>query len=80
VHNQELAIDAFENMKHFMEAVSFKKATLIFLASKLPEKYLEELRSAFIQIDSNGDGRIERKEFKSALDKTGHQYSEVEIT
>jgi Ca2+-binding EF-hand superfamily protein len=67
-------------MKHFMEAVSFKKATLIFLASKLPEKYLEELRQAFIQIDSNGDGRIERKEFKSALDRTGHQYSEVEIT
>lgn len=67
-------------MKHFMEAVSFKKATLIFLASKLPEKYLHELRQAFIQIDTNGDGRIERKEFKAALDKTGYKYSEDEVT
>ena len=59
-------------MKNFMEAVSFKKATLIFLASKLPEKYLDELRNAFISIDENGDGRIERKEFKAALDRAGH--------
>jgi len=35
-------------MKTFMEAVSLKKATLIYLASKLPEKYLDELRKAFI--------------------------------
>jgi len=73
-------MDAFESMRDFMEAASFKKATLIFLASKLPEKYLDELRKAFIQIDSNGDGRIERKEFKSALDKTGHNYTESELS
>lgn len=63
-----------------MEAVSFKKATLIFLASKLPEKYLDELRNAFISIDQNGDGRIERKEFKAALDRAGHSYTEVEVS
>lgn len=34
-----------------MEAVSFKKATLMYLAAKLPEKYMDELRKAFIQID-----------------------------
>jgi calcium-dependent protein kinase len=67
-------------MKQFMEAVSFKKATLIYLASKLPEKYLDELRKAFILIDTNGDGRIERKEFKIALDKSGHSYTEVEVS
>ena len=59
-----------------MEAVSLKKATLVFLASKLPEKYMEELRKAFIQIDDNGDGRIEMSEFKAALERTGHSYSE----
>lgn len=67
-------------MKQFMEAVSFKKATLIYLASKLPEKYLDELRKAFILIDTNGDGRIERKEFKIALDRSGHSYTEVEVS
>jgi len=78
--NSELAIDAFENMKNFMEAVSFKKTTLIYLAQKLPEKYIEELRKAFIQIDTDGDGSINRAEFKAALDKAGHQYSEIEIS
>jgi len=41
---------------------------------------MEELRRAFISIDLNGDGRIERKEFKAALDKSGHSYSEVEVS
>jgi serine/threonine protein kinase len=43
-----IASEAFENMKKFIEAASFKKATLIYLAAKLPEKDLEELRKLFI--------------------------------
>jgi hypothetical protein len=35
-------------MRNFMEAVSFKKAILIYLAAKLPEKSLDELRKLFI--------------------------------
>lgn len=50
-------------MKNFMEAVNFKKATLIYLAAKLPEGCIEELRKLFILIDSNGDGRITSDEF-----------------
>ena len=50
-------------MKNFMEAVNFKKATLIILAAKLPEGCIEELRKLFILIDSNGDGRITSDEF-----------------
>jgi Ca2+-binding EF-hand superfamily protein len=46
-----------------MEAVNFKKATLIYLAAKLPEKFIEELRKLFIIIDVNGDGRITSDEF-----------------
>lgn len=63
-----------------MEAVSFKKATLLYLASKLPEKYLDDLRKTFINIDLNGDGRLEKKEFKIALDKIGVKYTDKEIT
>lgn len=63
-----------------MEAVSFKKATLLYLASKLPEKYLDDLRKTFINIDSNGDGRLEKGEFKAALTKIGVKYSDKEIT
>ena len=50
-----------------MDAVNLKKATLIYLASKLPEKDIEELRRLFIQIDLNGDGRISGDEFQKAL-------------
>ena len=66
-------------MKNFMEAVSFKKATLLYLASKLPEKYLDDLRKTFIKIDLNGDGRLEKKEFKMALDKIGVKYTDKEV-
>ena len=45
-------------MQKFIEAANFKKATLIYLASKLPEKDLEELRNLFITVDVNGDGKI----------------------
>ena len=58
-----IASDAFENMKNFIDAVNFKKATLIYLAAKLPEGYIEELRQLFIMVDLNGDGRITQDEF-----------------
>ena len=54
-------------MQKFMEAANFKKATLIFLAAKLPEKDIDELRKLFISVDFNGDGRITTDEFVRAL-------------
>lgn len=46
-----IASDAFDNMKSFMEAANLKKATLIYLAAKLPEENIEDLRSLFIKVD-----------------------------
>lgn len=46
--DHSIARDAFANMKGFMEAVNFKKATLIYLAAKLPEDFIEDLRALFI--------------------------------
>jgi len=70
-----IASDAFDNMKNFMEAVNFKKATLIYLASKLPETCVEELRKLFIMIDTNGDGRITQDEFSTAITKYKIDYT-----
>lgn len=50
-------------MKKFISAAKLKKATLIYLASKMPEKDLEELRNLFIAIDINGNGKITLDEF-----------------
>lgn len=58
-----IAPEAFENMRRFIEAAYFKKATLIYLAARLPEKDFEELRKLFISIDKNGDGKIVMDEF-----------------
>lgn len=70
-----IASDAFDNMKNFMQAVNFKKATLIYLASKLPERCIDELRSLFILIDVNGDGRITSDEFQTAITKYDIDYT-----
>jgi Ca2+-binding EF-hand superfamily protein len=40
---------------------------LIYLAAKLPERDLDELRKLFIQTDSNGDGKITLDEFATSL-------------
>lgn len=58
-----------------MEAVNFKKATLIYLAAKLPERCIEELRKMFILIDVNGDGRITSDEFQQAIKKYKIDYN-----
>ena len=62
-----------------METLSFKKATLLYIASKLPDKYIDDMRRAFIAIDINGDGKLEKSEFKVALDKIGVKYTDKEI-
>ena len=67
-------------MKTFMDAMKLKKTTLTFLASKLPESNLEDLRGAFIQFDKNGDGRISTEEFKVLLDKQGYRASQEELS
>jgi calcium-dependent protein kinase len=46
--DEPIAGDAYINMLNFMYAVKLKKTTLTYLASKLPEKYVEDLRAAFI--------------------------------
>ena len=62
-------------MKNFIDAVNFKRATLTYLASKLPEKHLQDLRDIFISIDNNGDGKIDSTEFEAALSQVGVRIS-----
>jgi Ca2+-binding EF-hand superfamily protein len=73
--DSEIAAEAFENMKNFIDSANFKKAALVYLASKMPEKNIDELRKLFIQIDSNGDGKITADEFWKALKAYGFDYS-----
>jgi Ca2+-binding EF-hand superfamily protein len=62
-----LAVDSMDDMKNFVNASHLKKTTLTFMASKLPEMQIEDLRRMFIQFDSNGDGKIQHDEFVKVL-------------
>ena len=61
---QDLTIpeDVPNSILEFMNAVNFKKTTLTFLASRIPEDQIENLRKAFIKIDKNGDGILTKEE------------------
>ena len=54
--------DVPDSIMDFMNSVNFKKTTLTFLASRIPEDQIESLRKAFIKIDKNGDGVLSKQE------------------
>ena len=55
------------NIMDFMNSVNFKKTTLTFLASRIPEDQIENLRKAFIKIDKNGDGVLSKQELTEGV-------------
>lgn len=68
---KELTIpaDVPESIMDFMNAVNFKKTTLTFLASRIPEDQIENVRKAFIKIDVNGDGVLSKEELVKGISK-----------
>mmetsp|Transcript_24066 Transcript_24066/g.27758 ORF Transcript_24066/g.27758 Transcript_24066/m.27758 type:complete len:92 (+) Transcript_24066:627-902(+) len=58
-----------DNILDFMNSVNFKKTTLTFLASRIPEDQIENLRKAFIKIDVNGDGVLSKEELIEGVSK-----------
>jgi len=43
--------DILKNIQGFMNSVNFKKTTITFMASRIPEDQIAELRKAFVKID-----------------------------
>lgn len=56
--------DVLTNIQTFVDSQNFKKATLTFIASRIPEEQIESLRDAFIKIDRNGDGLLTEEELE----------------
>ena len=62
-----MSLESFENIKQFKDGAQIRKLALTYMAAKLPESALEDLRASFISIDANGDGRLQEAEFKEAI-------------
>ena len=56
--------EVLSSIQTFVESQNFKKATLTFIASRIPEECIENLRDAFIKIDWNGDGMLTEEELE----------------
>lgn len=54
--------DIVGSIKNFMHAVNFKKTTITFMASRIPEDQIAILKNAFVKLDRNGDGILSKDE------------------
>ena len=50
-----------------MNSVALKRTTLSFIASRIPEEHIEQLRLAFSKMDKNGDGQLTIDELRDGL-------------
>ena len=66
-------------MKEFVEATKFKKTTLTYMAWKLHEYAIGDLRNSFLKLDRNMDGRIKATDFRGAIEYQNIKASEEEI-
>lgn len=64
-----LSTEIFDEISNFSNFSKFKKATLLYIASRLSEKELFTLKNLFLTIDKDGDGSISRSELEFALSK-----------
>jgi calcium-dependent protein kinase len=62
----ELNLDVLKNNTH---SNKFKKAALIFIASRLKEDQIKTLKEIFLTLDINNDGFLTFQEFKKGCEK-----------
>jgi calcium-dependent protein kinase len=51
-----------------MDTVNFKRTTLTFIASRIPEDQITQLREIFTKFDKNGDGKLSIDELKEGIE------------
>ena len=65
--NFPLSMQIFEDIKHFIGFQKFKRATLMFIASRLTEKSIFSLKQMFVSMDRSGNGYISRAELEQGF-------------
>ena len=65
----DISGEVIKNMNEYADSVNFKRTTLTFIASRIPEDQIKQLKDAFSQFDKNGDGRLTLAELKEGVGK-----------
>mmetsp|Transcript_23328 Transcript_23328/g.23070 ORF Transcript_23328/g.23070 Transcript_23328/m.23070 type:complete len:313 (+) Transcript_23328:168-1106(+) len=66
-----LSVEVFMDISQFISSENFKKATLMFVASRLSERDIDQLKDIFIAFDKDGDGLLSRAEYEAGLQQSG---------
>lgn len=66
--NVNISSDVITNMQSYMDTVNFKRTTLTFIASRIPEDQITQLREVFTKFDKNGDGKLSIDELKEGIE------------
>ncbi len=54
-------------MEHYMNQAKLRQTTLTYIASRIPESQIKDLRAAFTKFDKNGDGQLTHQELKEGI-------------
>lgn len=63
----ELNPGIVQNMEHYMHQAKLRQTTLAYIASRIPESKIKELREAFTKFDTNGDGQLTHTELRDGI-------------
>lgn len=75
-----LSEDVLTGIRRFIEANGMKKMAMHFIATRINEQDVNDLRVQFQQMDSNGDGTLTKDEIGRALNQLGKRLDSAQLT
>ena len=54
-------------MEAYINQAKLRQTTLTYIASRIPESQIKDLRDAFIKFDKNGDGQLTHQELLEGI-------------
>ena len=63
----ELNPQMIENMEQYINQAKLRQTTLTYIASRIPESQITDLKAAFQKFDANGDGQLSHEELKTGI-------------
>ena len=63
----ELNPQMISNLENYMHTAKLRQSTLTYIASRIPESQIKELREAFTKFDKNGDGQLTHQELLEGI-------------